>query len=409
MRDKLSMVPRPILYYLGASFFMGLSNTIFDVVFNFYLADRGIDEAAAGAIYSIGTGAMAVAVVPLLVLPRFVSHRTLLIWASVFFAFPFAAMPFVPSVPAAAVALGLNQVGFLGCLSLGNSIAASHVPDAARTRLFSGFFICYLGAGAVASAVVSALSSLLPLADLQKYQVILLISFLSGCLMLVLRVPSARKTLRTDKAEATGDGITSEERRNFAVLVLAAACLGASITLVFRFANVLFRQIYDLPVSEISLILGGDKVVSVVGAVVAPLLVKRFSLRPSAGFFGGLAFVSLMVQSFTVPLVVFVLFYLLRLFSNYCLMPLLDTVAISGFLPRRRLVSTSLRQSSFYLGGAVAAAVYGDLLQRGNWQATLWISGGCALAGAVAVTLVREADAGTRRAHPPTEKVLENA
>ncbi|MEU0739299.1 MFS transporter [Streptomyces sp. NPDC006134] len=399
MLSKLSAVPRPVLFYLASSFFMGLSNTIFDVVFNFYLAERGIDEASAGVIYAVATGVMAVAVVPLLLLGRVVSQRAILVGASVLFACPFAAMPFVTSVPAASAFLSVNLAGMLGQLSVGNSIAGAHVSPAARTRLFSGFFICYLGAGAVGSTLVSLLGGLLDTSDLRKYQFFLLLSFLSGCLLVAARVASARQAPRAAAAGTDAASRPPGERRNFVVLFVAAGCLGASIALVFRFANVLFAQIYDLPVGEVSLILGGDKIISVIGAVSAPLLVRRFSLRPSAAFFGVLACVSLLVQSLTVPLAVFTVFYMVRLLANYCLMPLLDTVAMSGFAPARRLVSISLRQSSFYLGGAVAAAVYGNLLNQGDWRAALWVSGGCALAGALAVTLVRDAEA----APPPPD------
>ncbi|MET9936245.1 MFS transporter, partial [Streptomyces sp. NPDC006324] len=197
------------------------------------------------------------------------------------------------------------------------------------------------------------------------------------------------------------------ERRNFVTLFVASGFLGASIALFFRFANVLFAQIYDISVSDISLILGTDKIVSIFGAIFAPVLVKKFSLRPSAAFFGMLAVVGLVLQTFTVPLVVFAVLYLLRLLFNYCLMPLLDTVAMSGFAPARQIVSIALRQSSFYLGGAVAAAVYGSLLDGGRWQAALWVSAGCALVGSLAMTLVRNAE---RAPEPAGEgKVMENA
>ncbi|MEW1902102.1 hypothetical protein [Streptomyces sp. NPDC086147] len=58
---------------------MGLANTIFDVVFNFYLAERGISEGDAGVIYAVATGAMAVAVVPLLLLLSFVAACLMLL------------------------------------------------------------------------------------------------------------------------------------------------------------------------------------------------------------------------------------------------------------------------------------------------------------------------------------------
>ncbi|MFJ4775404.1 MFS transporter [Streptomyces sp. NPDC088762] len=410
MFSKLSSVPRPIYFYLAASFFMGLANTIFDVVFNFYLAERGINEGDAGVIYAIATGAMAVAVIPLLFLGRFMSQRALLIGASVLYTLPFAGLPFVASVASASVVLSLILAGMLGLLSVGNAIAGAQVPQASRTRLFSAFFISYLGAGVIGSALVSAVSGWLHTSDLEKYRFFLLLSFLAACLMLVLRLPSARTVAKTAAAVTQEESRAPVEKRNFVALFLAAGFLGASIALFFRFANVLFQQIYDIPVSDISLILGTDKIVSIFGAIFAPVLVKRFSLRPSAAFFGVLAVLGLLLQSLTVPLAVFIVLYLLRLLFNYCLMPLLDTVAMSGFAPARQMVSIGMRQSSFYLGGAVAAAVYGDLLDGGQWQTALWVSAGCALVGSLAMTMVRSNEPAPRAESDEKEgKVLENA
>ncbi|MFE0254339.1 MFS transporter [Streptomyces sp. NPDC059010] len=407
MFSKLASVPRPIYFYLAASFFMGLANTIFDVVFNFYLAERGINEGDAGVIYAIATGAMAVAVVPLLFLGRFMSQRALLIGASVLYTVPFAGLPFVASVASASVVLSLILAGMLGLLSVGNAIAGAQVPQAARTRLFSAFFISYLGAGVIGSALVSVVSGWLHTSDLEKYRFFLLLSFLAAGLMLVLRLPSARTVAKTAAAASQEESRAPVEKRNFVALFLAAGFLGASIALFFRFANVLFQQIYDIPVSDISLILGTDKIVSIFGAIFAPVLVKRFSLRPSAAFFGVLAVLGLLLQSLTVPLAVFIVLYLLRLLFNYCLMPLLDTVAMSGFAPARQMVSIGMRQSSFYLGGAVAAAVYGDLLDAGQWQTALWVSAACALVGSLAMTMVRSNEPVPRA--ESEEKVLENA
>ncbi|MER8031641.1 MFS transporter [Streptomyces bauhiniae] len=401
-------MPRPVYFYLAASFFMGLANTVFDVVFNFYLAERGISEGDAGVIYAIATGAMAVAVVPLLLLRRFVSQRSLLLGAAVFYTVPFAGLPFVTSVASASIVLSLILSGMLGLLSVGNAMAGAQVPDTARTRLFSTFFICYLGAGVVGSALVSVVSGLLHTSDLQKYRFFLLLAFLAACVMLVLRLPSARPVPQVTATVTPVETHLPDERRNFVAVFVAAGFLGASIALFFRFANVLFAQIYHIPVSDISLILGSDKVISIIGAIFAPVLVKRFSLRPSAAFFGCLAVVGLILQSLAVPLVVFVVLYLARLLFNYCLMPLLDTVAMSGFAPARQVVSIALRQSSFYLGGAVAAAVYGSLLGAGRWQAALWISAGCALVGSLAMTLVRSPESRLVRAGSG-KKVLENA
>lgn len=142
-------------------------------------------------------------------------------------------------------------------------------------------------------------------------------------------------------------------------------------------------------ISEISLIMGGDKIVSIIGALFAPLLVKRFSLKPTIIIAGILTAGCLYSQSLHVPVFIFIVLYFLRLLLNYCLMPLLDTLAITGFAKERTLLSTSIRQLSFYLGSALSAILYGDLLDKGHWEQTLMISAMLALTGALFMSLIR--------------------
>lgn len=47
---KFSITAR---YFLIATFLMGLSNGMFDAVYNFYLEARGIDKTATGFIYAV--------------------------------------------------------------------------------------------------------------------------------------------------------------------------------------------------------------------------------------------------------------------------------------------------------------------------------------------------------------------
>lgn len=70
-------------------------------------------------------------------------------------------------------------------------------------------------------------------------------------------------------------------------------------------------------------------------------------------------------------------------------MPLLDTLAITGFAKKRMLLSTSIRQLAFYLGSALSAVFYGKLLDEAQWEYTLIISSIFALIGAIFMSFIR--------------------
>ncbi len=383
---KFSITAR---YFLIATFLMGLSNGMFDAVYNFYLEARGIDKTATGFIYAVAMSMMAAAVVPLIYLSRKIAQKKLLLIAACLYSLPFMLLPVLSSVWASAVTLGLILSGMIALLSLGNALMGSHIDPKSRTTLFSWFFVSYLGAAMTGSVVVSIVTHFSETAALRHYQWILTASFISSLLMIGFRVKSVQGISEPEKDNRHFSGIKSTEWLNFITLFIAALLLGASITLVFRFINIVFHLAYTMNISEISLIMGADKIVSIIGAVFAPLIVKRFSLKIAIIIIGIMTFICLYLQSLPISVVLFISLYFIRLFLNYCLMPLLDTLAITGFAEGKTLLSTSIRQLSFYMGSALSAILYGDLLDAGRWEETLVISSVFALAGAVFMSLIR--------------------
>ncbi|MDG0800125.1 MFS transporter [Pectobacterium polaris] len=375
--------------FLIATFLMGLSNGMFDAVYNFYLEIRGIDKSDTGHIYAIAMIMMAAAVVPLIYLSKKVSQKSLLIYSSFIYAFPFILLPFLTTITASALTLGVILSGMIALLSLGNSLVGSNVEASSRTALFSYFFISYLGAAMVGSVIVSLITYYSHAANLVNYQFILVASFFSAILMIYFRLRSLDGIVEPDKEGIKVSRGMETEWFNFFVLFVASSLLGGSITLIFRFINIVFNLAYSMNVSEISLIMGGDKVISIVGAIFAPLLVKRFSLKPTVIIAGVLTFICIYAQSLHVSVAVFIALYFIRLLLNYCLMPLLDTLAITGFAKESTLLSTSIRQLSFYLGSALSAVIYGKILDSGHWENALVISAVLALTGSLFMTMIR--------------------
>ncbi|HDL8052700.1 TPA: MFS transporter [Yersinia enterocolitica] len=375
--------------FLIATFLMGLSNGMFDAVYNFYLEVRGLDKTATGHIYAIAMMIMAAAVTPLIFASRRMSQKKLLLIFAFIYSLPFILLPVLTTVWASAITLGLILSGMIAQLSLGNSLMGSNIDARSRTTLFSCFFVSYLGAAMTGSFVVSLITHFSQAEPLRNYQGVLATSFIFSLLMIYFRVKSIQGVIEPGSDDRQLAGKKNMEWANFIFLFIAASLLGASITIIFRFINIVFSLAYSMNVSEISLIMGGDKIVSMVGALFAPLLVQRFSLKPTVIVAGVLTASCLLFQSLQVPAAIFIILYFMRLLLNYCLMPLLDTLAITGFSKERTLLSTSIRQLSFYLGSALSAVIYGDLLDGGHWEKTLIISAGLSLAGAIFMSLIR--------------------
>lgn len=376
--------------FLISTGIMGFSNGLFDAVYNFYLESQGINKVGTGSIYAIAMFMMSAAVIPLVVASRKVSVKKLLIYSSAIYAFPFMLLPFFSSVLPSSVALGLILSGMIAILSAGNALFGSHVGEDKRTKLFTLFFSFYLSAAMLASFTVVTITKYSPFTPKANYIAILFTAFAFAVMMLITRIFSIQGvsdlSIKSENV-TTNDNI---EWSNFLIVFLAAFLLGGSITLIFRFANILFSQAYSLNISQISFVLGLDKIVSVIGALSAPMLVKKFNLKSTLLFIGIVTFVLLFSQSRYLPLTVFIGLYFGRLLLNYALMPLLDTLTITGFDKSRVLISSSVRQLSFYLGSAFAAIMYGSLFQHNDWTMALIYSAIMALAGTIALSFVKE-------------------
>ncbi|UPS63150.1 MFS transporter [Providencia rettgeri] len=388
MFEDIKQFSPAVRHFLIATFLMGLSNGMFDTVYNFYLEARGVDKTKIGYIYAVAMCMMAGVVIPLIYLSRRMSQKKLLIIFSFIYAVPFILLPIVSSVWVSAITLGLILSGMIALLSLGNSLTGSNTKSESRTILFSCFFVAYLGAAMIGSLIVGFITHYLKSMALISFQLILLTSFISSILMIYFRFKSIVGLPEPENDARKFTWGNKMEWRNLSKLFLASLFLGASITLIFRFVNVLFNLAYSMSLSEISLIMSIDKIISIVGALFSPLLINKLTLKPTIMIIGILTALCLYLQSLHISVVTFILLYFIRLLLNYCLMPLLDTLAITGFSTERTLLSTSVRQLAFYLGSALSAITYGRLLDAGYWEKALVISSIFAFVGTIFMSLI---------------------
>ncbi|EIR1598262.1 MFS transporter [Vibrio cholerae] len=390
MFKDISSFDKATKYFLLSTVMMGLSNGLFDAVYNFYLEENGVNKVDTGNIYAFAMFVMSISVIPLIMLNNRFPTKNILIVSSFVYSLPFAALPMTTDVLTSSIILACILSGMIALLSSGNALFGAHVKEDMKTTFFSAFFISYLGAAMIGSFIVAGIVKYSTASDNVNYKIILIMSFLLSLVMIIFRFYSIRGIGDLPKKNKNEITLKSIEWKNFIALFISSFLLGASITLVFRFANIIYSQAYSLDISDISLVLGFDKIVSILGAIFAPIIVKKLQLKKTIFTIGALVFVILYSQSLEITLSIFVLLYFIRLLLNYALMPLLDTLAITGFDSSRTLISTSIRQLSFYLGSAVSAVIYGYLLNDGNWKYSLILSGILAFIGSIFLLMIKE-------------------
>ena len=369
---------------------MGTANAIFDFLYNYHLLNLGLSESDAGLIYSIATCAMAFAVIPLSIAAKRYSQNQILLVSTAIYACSFLGLPFAPNLLIASIILSLVLVGMLGVIATGNAVAAKIIPESKHPVFFSLYFIAYIGSGALIGLIISAnlSSSTSNVAQIKHY---LIFASIIAVLSFLARIYSLPK-LPVETKKPAKLRITSKERRSLGIATVASFAIGGAMALVFRFANILFLQAFELPQSTITAILSIDKFVAILGSILAPLLLTRLPMRKSFAVFGMFGTIGLVIQAASPTLFIFIGAYFGRLLFNYAQMPLLDSITLASVRKNHYSTASLLRQSSFYFGGAVFAFVYGLLFANSSWQQALVLSAGLTLVGTICMLLVKSKD-----------------
>lgn len=377
--------------YLVASGFMGLANGSFDAVFNFFLATKGLSKAEVGTIYSISMVGMSIAVILQGMASRRFGLRLVHRVAALQFALALFVIPFCGTVLTTGLVLSVVSGGFVGMLSTGAAIFGNRVAPDARVRLFSAFFVSYLGCAMVGSLAAAGFANISLWSAQGTYIAVLLAAGVLALIMCFFRETSiGMNPMELPQRHNAVQGSARPDWFPLSTLFAASFMMGGSILLVFRFSNLIFTDVYQMSVGDTAVVLGVEKLFALAGALVAPGLKQRVSHRLLIGTLTVVAVASLLLQAALPTLGLFLLGYFLRITLNYTTMPILDAVSISAFTKGQSIVSTSTRQLAFYAGGAVAAIAYGALLQAGDAASAVALAAVMAALGGALLLLVRE-------------------
>ncbi|HDI3208172.1 TPA: MFS transporter, partial [Vibrio cholerae] len=249
MFKDISSFDKATKYFLLSTVMMGLSNGLFDAVYNFYLEENGVNKVDTGNIYAFAMFVMSISVIPLIMLNNRFPTKNILIVSSFVYSLPFAALPMTTDVLTSSIILACILSGMIALLSSGNALFGAHVKEDMKTTFFSAFFISYLGAAMIGSFIVAGIVKYSTASDNVNYKIILIMSFLLSLVMIIFRFYSIRGIGDLPKKNKNEITLKSIEWKNFIALFISSFLLGASITLVFRFANIIYSQAYSLDIS----------------------------------------------------------------------------------------------------------------------------------------------------------------
>src|SRR5690606_26670559 len=123
-------------------------------------ATKGLSKAEVGTIYSISMVGMSIAVILQGMASRRFGLRLVHRVAALQFALALFVIPFCGTVLTTGLVLSVVSGGFVGMLSTGAAIFGNRVAPDARVRLFSAFFVSYLGCAMVGSLAAAGFANI---------------------------------------------------------------------------------------------------------------------------------------------------------------------------------------------------------------------------------------------------------
>ncbi len=376
--------------YLYGLFLCGLGQSVFSLLFNLYLREVGLNDAAIGQILSkISLGA-AVAALPVAFLFRRVSSRAILVAAGAL-----TSVAYLLQGTLVAPELLLLTAFFAGMvvttfrLSIA-PVVMREVKPPLRPYLFSAAFTVLFLASIVGSIVGGVLPHFFR-ALTENEGLTLRWSLWTGCgLTLLASIPFYR--MRTPPpAEGGGlrtawDQIVELTRVDWGLqlkLALPALLIGLGAGLIIPFLNLYFRDRFGLAPATIGLLFALLQGAMVLGNLFGPAVSRRLGLVRGVLVtqLASVPFMVVLALSHSFPVVV--VSFLLRGGLMNMNQPLTTHFAMEVVPEREHAITNSILSLSWFLAWSVSADIGGALIGRRGYTEPLLLAAALYVAASV--------------------------
>ncbi|MBD2255549.1 MFS transporter [Nostoc parmelioides] len=374
--QQILKFPQTVKLYLLSCVFFGVGTGIYELVYNLHLLNIGINSNDIGTLYLINFIVMSITSVPSGLLADRYGRRWFLVGGSFLFGITMLLIPWFTNLYILGFLQALNALGGIIMFTTESSTIAGEVSEEKRTQLFSFIYVNYLFWDGVGTLLGGQLPYLLTSRYFSQYQLTLFISGIFCTLIGVIRYFIKFKDESTGGKEKLTNIFPKAPMIKIAIL---AFFIGGSATLAMRFINIILQSHWGFDTSMMSYLIFIEKIVSFIGAALAPIAANYFS-NERAGSYAMFLSVPLMIcAGITNQPMVFMFLYLCRQGVHYFQMPYLDNLSVSTVSYKDRSAMSSYREIGFYLGSAILAKVYGSLLERENFVEAFILSGLLAL------------------------------
>lgn len=372
--------PPAIRRFYLADIWYALSRAIFGALFNLHLLHLGYTAGTLGSLQLVGSLCSALLAVPVGLLADQFGRRRLYVAGSVLFALPYVALPFLTAFPLILVANTLGTAGLLIAQVNESPLLAAEVEPVDRPAVFSIMMVNFMFWNVIGTQLSGFVVKWFEKGSAQPYLPALVLSGVCALIAAVLR-----GLLPFRQAERPCSRNTYRPSRASLVLALITLFAGGSTALMQGFSNVILAGRYHLSEVAIATALTVASAMGWFGALVVPGASRRFGLVKSV-------FLIMLAQGLLFPPMgwlggpmIYQGAFWLREFLGTMQQTVWGAFAMDVAPERERATVNSFVMVGRYLGSALAAKVYGDLLAAGSYSIAFATAGGLALLAAGAL------------------------
>ncbi len=360
--------------FLTGNFFAGFGFTGFSLLFNLYLKAAGRGEGAIGNILSVGTYATVLFIFPAAYLVKKISIRPVMLVVPVLMSLGYAIA--IQAETLQAVMTGIAIAGSAGAFSsvIGGPLLMQSSGEIERTHLFSINHAVALLSGISGNLVAGSLPDLMGKMGVQAASGYRFAIFAHLIIALVSLYFYSKIKVRHISFSGSGNGEKKfslnlkTPKKLLAYLAIPPMTVGLGAGMTIPFLNLYFKTRFSLDANNIGMLFALAQLFTIGGALVAPLLARRFgkimSVIMSQVF--SLPFLFILGISHYLPLAVIA--FLIRNALMNMSAPISSNFSMEAVHPDDRSITSGLLSLAWLFTWGITANVGGYLIEHTGYM-----------------------------------------
>ncbi|MCK5399164.1 MFS transporter [bacterium] len=370
MRDyfhSLSLFSRNVRLFLAGTFFIGIGQSVFMLMFNLYLKEAGYAEGFIGSTLSISSLGQALFSIPLALIMAKMKLRKILLIIPFLLMLSFLALTFGTTKPVIMTASFFRGIFFAVIMVVGPPFFMRNSGEKERTHIFSISFALALASGIlgnVMSGLLYGYAAKFVSLELHQYRVTLTVGSVIAFLAVLAFI-----LLDTGSMDPEKDKNKKIVLKNFplgfmAKIALPQLVVGLGAGLVIPFLNLYFRDVWELTPKQIAPIFGVSQAFMFVGISLGPVLKKHMGMVKAVVLTQLLSMPFMFILGFSRVFWLVVISFFLRATLMNMSQPLITNFTMENVSKEFQFTATAILSSAWTGAWVISSWLGGNIIEK---------------------------------------------